>query len=88
MKTDRADIVVYTEAWHFDQGAKTVEQATAQVRCRITLNGIELPVMGIDVKTEHGDFLEATIKFSPSSLRFVSLLSDQMNANELPGDDA
>lgn len=84
MKTDRADIVVYTEAWDGDHSAESVEQATSQLRCRVTLNGVEIPVAGIEVKTEHGDFLEARLKFWPSQLRFVSLLENEMHADELP----
>lgn len=85
MKTDRADIVVYTLGWEIDQPAESVERATAQVKCRVTLNGVELDaVLGIEAKTEHGDFLEARIKFGPSSLRFVSLLADEWSADELP----
>lgn len=85
MKTDRADIVVYTLGWDVYQPAESVEQATSQVKCRVTLNGVELPVAGIEVKTEHGDFIEARLKLWPSQLRFVSLDSDSMHADELPG---
>lgn len=74
---ERADIVLYTQAWDRAGPAETLDDSSALIHCRVILNGREMPMaLGADVQLGN-DFATITIKLYPTSLQVVALTEEE-----------
>ncbi len=86
---DRADLVIYTQAWADDHPAKSGEDIESLIFCRVFLNGHEIKRQsGISFKFGP-DFIEAHLTLIPSDIQIVALDNEQWVAlgNEQEGAD-
>jgi hypothetical protein len=66
-------ITVYTLGWH-DVRAADGEEVTAQLHGRVFVDDFEIETAsGVDVMTRGGDFVQADIHVTPSTVRIVPL---------------
>jgi hypothetical protein len=75
-----AKLVVYTAAWSFDSPTEPGDEPSAQIFCRIFVNGTEIEsALGIKVEAS-ADFLTASIEVMPGTIEFVALDRDSWAA--------
>lgn len=80
------DIVIYTMGWDTDGAPEDGKPPTAQLRCRVTLDGKEVDgALAATVETS-SDFTRVTIVLNPASVSVVSLHPGQFGG-PLPPDD-
>lgn len=78
-------VAIYTQGWALDQAADDEHDATAQLYCRVTLDGVEVPgLASVQYNADGRDFLTVTLVVNPSSVQVITLARDEFQADVLP----
>lgn len=79
-----AKIVVYYIPWRADHEADPGEEPNGMLRCRVTVDGVEVKDVESVATQSDGRFSTVKITVNPSSIDHVPLSSHDFYADELP----
>lgn len=84
LTADPCDVVIFSIPWAVDHEAEEGERPNSLIRCRVTVNGVEVPgLLGAETKADAG-FSEVTLRLGPSSIEFRAISGEEFYAETLP----
>lgn len=85
MIPDPPHVTIYTQGWSEDQAADDDHPATAQLFCRVTLDGVEVPgLAAVQFNADGRDFSTVTLVINPAFVQVLALDHNEFQADVLP----